>query len=198
MATNVARILRPDDYRRMPWKNGSGVTVEIGIHPPGATLDTFDWRVSMASVVEDGPFSRFPDIDRTLSVLTGKGLELFVAGDAAVTLTAESAPHSFPADAETRARLIDGPLIDFNVMTRRGRCRHMVLAIAEGSRDIELPQGAFLLVYCCEGSTDVVIGGQTFALAADETLLHRADGIDLARVHAGMDSRILAVVIAPA
>ncbi|MGR6468481.1 HutD/Ves family protein [Rhizobium sp. PAMB 3182] len=198
MAANVARILRPDDYRRMPWKNGGGVTVEIAIHPPGATLDTFDWRVSMASVVEDGPFSRFPDIDRTLSVLTGKGLELFVAGDDSITLTAESAPHSFAADAETRARLIDGPLTDFNIMTRRGRCRHTVLAIAEGSRDIDLPQGACLLVYCCEGSADVVIGGQTFALAADETLLHPADGIGLARVHAGMDSRILAVVIGPA
>ncbi|MCQ2003309.1 HutD family protein [Rhizobium sp. NRK18] len=197
MAESAAKILRPDDYRRMPWKNGGGVTVEIAIHPPGATLDTFDWRVSMASVVEDGPFSRFPDIDRTLSVLTGKGLELFVAGDDAVTLTAESAPHSFAADAETRARLIDGPLADFNVMTRRGRCRHMVLAIADGSSDITLTEGACLLVYCCEGSANIVLGDRTFTLAADETLLVPAGGRLAARVNAGTGSRILAVVMTP-
>jgi uncharacterized protein len=198
MGESSAKILRPDDYRHMPWKNGGGVTVEIAIHPPGASLEAFDWRVSMASVIEDGPFSRFADIDRTLSILSGEGLELFVAGDAPVILTMDSVPHGFAADADTLARLIDGPVTDFNVMTRRGRCRHSVQCVAAGSKDVALPEGYTLLAYCCEGSAHLVVGDQAFALAADETLICPADRSVNVRVEAGESSRVLAVVITSA
>ncbi len=65
------RMIRSSDYRRMPWKNGGGETVEIAIAPAGASLDAFDWRISMACVASSGPFSRLPGIDRTLAVLAG-------------------------------------------------------------------------------------------------------------------------------
>lgn len=42
------RILRASDHKRMPWKNGKGETVEIAVFPEGASVDTFDWRISMA------------------------------------------------------------------------------------------------------------------------------------------------------
>ncbi len=38
----------------MPWKNGGGVTTEICVSPPSGA---FDWRVSIATVNADGPFS---------------------------------------------------------------------------------------------------------------------------------------------
>src|SRR5690348_16103916 len=72
------RIIRSSDYRRMPWKNGGGETVEVTIAPEGASLDAFDWRVSMARVASSGPFSRFPGVDRTLAVLAGGGMRLDV------------------------------------------------------------------------------------------------------------------------
>ena len=52
------RLLKPADYVRMPWKNGGGQTTEIVVHPAGATLAEFDWRVSIADVDADGPFSQ--------------------------------------------------------------------------------------------------------------------------------------------
>ena len=64
-----ATILTASSYRRMPWKNGGGETVEIAVSPEGAALSEFDWRISMATVATDGPFSIFPGIDRTLSIL---------------------------------------------------------------------------------------------------------------------------------
>src|SRR3712207_8945836 len=34
------KILRSSEYRRMPWKNGKGETVEIAVFPPNASVDT--------------------------------------------------------------------------------------------------------------------------------------------------------------
>ncbi|MGO6905167.1 HutD family protein, partial [Rhizobium ruizarguesonis] len=88
------RILRAGDYKRMPWKNGKGETVEIAVFPPDASINDFDWRVSMATVAEDGPFSIFPGIDRTLAILDGNGMVLDVAGSSPVPLTTASDPLS--------------------------------------------------------------------------------------------------------
>jgi environmental stress-induced protein Ves len=120
------RLLPANEYRRMPWKNGGGETLEVAIGPTGAPLDRFDWRVSLAKVAVDGPFSRFPGIDRTLSIVQGSGLRLVVGARHPITLTAGSAPFAFPGDAAAEATLIDGPVTDLNVMTRRGAFRHRV------------------------------------------------------------------------
>nr|WP_280137597.1 HutD family protein [Aureimonas sp. AU40] len=132
------RILRAADHRRMPWKNGGGETIEIAVHPPGAGLADFDWRISMADVASDGPFSRFEGIDRTLSILAGNGMDLEIEGHGRRSLTAGSDPLSFPADAPTFARLHDGPIRDLNVMTRRGACTHRVSFVPSLGPAIEL------------------------------------------------------------
>src|SRR5580704_9253002 len=77
---SAMRLLPAGQHRRMPWKNGGGETTEIAVAPEGAGLDALDWRVSMARVATDGPFSAFPSIDRTLSVLAGVGIALAIAG----------------------------------------------------------------------------------------------------------------------
>lgn len=127
--------LRAADHRRMPWKNGGGETAEIAVHPAGADLAAFDWRVSMATIASDGPFSLFPGIDRTLAVLSGAGIRLDVAGFAGQRLTPESPPLAFPADAPAGASLIAGPITDLNVMTRRGRCRHSLAPLTVAGRE---------------------------------------------------------------
>jgi len=121
------RVLNAANYRRMTWKNGGGETAEIAIFPEGARLDDFGWRVSMATVASDGPFSAFAGVDRTLSVLEGDGIALEVEGREGVRLTTGSPPHRFAADAATSARLLGGTIVDLNVMTRRGRYEHRVL-----------------------------------------------------------------------
>ncbi|MET0257435.1 MAG: HutD family protein [Methylobacterium sp.] len=132
------RILKAERHRRMPWKNGGGETIEIAVHPPGAGLSGFDWRISMASVVADGPFSRFEGIDRTLAILAGRGMDLEIDGMGQQSLTAGSAPLAFPADAPTHARLHDGAITDLNVMTRRGVCAHRVSFVPSLGARIEL------------------------------------------------------------
>lgn len=145
------RILRNADHKRMPWKNGGGVTVEIAISPINAPVDNFDWRISTATVANDGPFSIFPDIDRTLSVLEGNGIVLDVEG-AETTLKRETAPFAFAADASSGARLIEGPITDLNVMTRRGNFAHQVERIDVNDSVIVEAESGTVLVFCGEGN----------------------------------------------
>ena len=117
----------------MPWKNGLGSTTEIAIHPSDAKLDDFDWRVSMAQVASDGPFSSFAAIDRTLLVLEGNGIDLSIAGQAEMRIDRETI-YCFPGDQPTSARLVDGAIVDLNVMSRRGTVAHDVKRIKFAGR----------------------------------------------------------------
>jgi len=123
------RVLRAVDRKPVPWKNGGGTTTEVAAFPEGASLDAFDWRVSIADVASEGLFSHFPGVDRTLLVLSGRGIRLDIAGRDPVELGLGSEPHAFPADVATSARLIDGPIRDLNVMTRRGRFEHGIVRL---------------------------------------------------------------------
>lgn len=65
-------------YRPMPWKSGRGTTAEILVSPGGASLAAldFDYRLSMAPICEDGPFSPFPGFSRILLPIKGAGFVL--------------------------------------------------------------------------------------------------------------------------
>ncbi|MBM3986021.1 MAG: hypothetical protein FJ296_10095, partial [Planctomycetes bacterium] len=77
-ATPGLRVLRAADARRVPWRNGRGVTEELALAPPGASFERgdFDWRVARATVAQAGPFSAFPGFERVLVVVQGAGLRL--------------------------------------------------------------------------------------------------------------------------
>jgi environmental stress-induced protein Ves len=125
------KIIRAIDCRTTRWKNGGGATTEIAIEPSGASLESFDWRISMAQVASDGPFSEFPEIDRTLAVISGNGLQLSIAGKPAATLDRDSDPIEFPGDAAASARLLSGEITDLNVMSRRQRFSHRLLRVQQ-------------------------------------------------------------------
>lgn len=114
-------ILRAADRKPTAWKNGGGLTWEVAAWPPGASLDDFEWRASIAEVSSSGPFSVFSGIDRVLTVLAGPGLELNFEGRAPIRLDAASAPFAFAGDACCDAVLIGGAVRDFNMMARRGQ-----------------------------------------------------------------------------
>ncbi|MBE7732837.1 HutD/Ves family protein [Devosia faecipullorum] len=116
----MLELLSPAQYRRMPWKNGSGETCEIKIWPPGSDVHNFDWRISLANVAADGPFSIFPGIGRILSVVEGNGIVLHGDGIGA-SLDQSTAPFCFPGDLRVTGALIDGAITDFNVMYRRDK-----------------------------------------------------------------------------
>lgn len=176
------QLLRATGHRRMPWKNGGGETFEIAIFPPGATLDTLDWRLSMAVVACDGPFSCFPGIDRTLAILDGAGMALQLGEGPRHLLTRESAPLPFAADLIADARLVAGTTTDFNVMTRRSRLHHTVRRLQVDARLHLASDAATAALLCSDGEIHCSAPGRAPALlqARDCLLLHTpADGVQL-------------------
>lgn len=114
-----SRVIPSYEYRRTRWRNGGGWTREIHAEP-SATDDGWDWRLSIAEITADGPFSAFPGIDRELVLLAGEGMRLRF-DDAVVDVLPPYGRHRFPGEARVDGELIDGPTQDFNLMWRRDR-----------------------------------------------------------------------------
>lgn len=174
------KVLRASAYQRMPWKNGGGETFEIAISPPGSTLDTLEWRVSMAVVAQDGPFSIFPNIDRTLCVIDGRGMELDFGAEGGIRIvTRDTAPFRFPADLKVHARLRAETITDLNVMTRRGRYRHRVDRLTI-DRQLTLSVGPEQSLLFCEAgdvSCEVASEAEIQLGARDGLLLDTPPGV---------------------
>jgi environmental stress-induced protein Ves len=168
------RLLRTTDYRRMPWKNGGGETIEMMASPANASFETFDWRISMAHVGSPGAFSLFPNVDRTLSLIAGAGLSLrFDTGDV-VSLDQRTAPFSFAGDLPVDSVLIDGPIDDLNVMTRRDRCRHRVSRHSLNASTQLTSQGDIGILVAIDGGADIVTEQLIVTLAPKDAMLFEA------------------------
>lgn len=172
------RVLRSADYKQMPWRNGGGATLQIGIYPEDAGLDDFHWRVSMARVEADGPFSVFPGVDRTLTLLEGNGVVLDVGVRAPVGLREAYDPLPFPGDDTATCSLIEGPVTDLNVMTRRGRASHVVEALQLGTDETAEFSSGNRLIFCASGRFSVDDGGSDIMVDRfDSVELRRDDGM---------------------
>ena len=167
------RILRAGNYRRMKWRNGGGETAEIAVSPEDAGLDDFDWRVSMARVESAGPFSLFPGVYRTLSILEGEGVVLDIEGRLPVRLTGVSEPYGFPADVAVHAGLVGGPITDLNVMTRRGAfvCAVERIEVGEGRSLGDEVITTIVLVDSGEMIAEMAAGGSTRLARRDAVIL---------------------------
>ena len=168
MAT--VRVLRAAERTASPWKNGGGVTREVAASPEGADLSDFQWRVSLADVADGGPFSRFPDVDRIITLVDGDGMALTVDG-VETAVDEPYRPFAFPGDADTGCRLLGGPLTDLNVMTRRGRSTARVDIV---DRQTVLP-GPTTLVLVLDGTAGLQ-GSATALGRLDAALVTTEDG----------------------
>lgn len=122
----MARVVRSDDVAPQPWANGGGTTRELLVADDGA------WRVSLADVAGEGPFSTFPGRRRLLTVVEGTVLELLV-GEVSHVVEPQR-PFAFSGDDAVVARLPEGPVRALNVVADAGVSPHVtVLELGRGS-----------------------------------------------------------------
>ena len=110
------RVQRFGEHRAMPWANGLGTSYEVA--SDRNVDDVWTWRVAIAPVVLDGPFSVLPGVDRQLVVINGEGMTLSIDGEIVECLPGRVV--RFAGDSVTIARLVDGPVVDLGLMTVRG------------------------------------------------------------------------------
>jgi uncharacterized protein len=104
-------VITADQFTTSAWKNGGGVTHEIARKErDGKWL----WRLSIAEVAADGPFSTFENLSRILTVIEGNGIDLH-APDAILKATLLKPTH-FSGELPIEGKLIDGPIRDLNII----------------------------------------------------------------------------------
>ncbi len=163
----------------MPWANGGGVTSEIARGPREDHSD-FDWRISLAEVAADGPFSALPGIDRIITVVSGAWMRLQIDGEEQ-TLWPDR-PCTFSGDSSVHCT-VPAPTRDLNVMTRRGRAGAQVDVVTVSQGDtVTVSAAAELTVICLRGALRLDAGADHVELSPFDAVRDFAESAVLARV----------------
>ena len=151
--------IRLDQIAPALWKNGGGTTRELMAWPDAAN---WVWRMSVAEVIQSGPFSRFEGVQRWFAVLSGAGVRLISDG-VCHTLASGSEPLCFGGAAETVCELIDGATQDFNLMTRQPVSNARVLRISK-SVNRQLSGLKSVAVYAIHSGATVQLNDEVLVL----------------------------------
>lgn len=173
MTNPSTRRVLISDIPATPWKNGGGVTREIAIGGAAEPGGGWGWRVSLAEVAQDGPFSPFPDTDRVIAVIDGAGMDLVRPDGSAIALEPYRAV-GFAGEEPLSGRLRGGPVRDLNAMVRRG---HYVaeMDFLRGPRTAAWTIGdgdAFLILGLAGRPSVGVNGAPPLELMTGEILVH--------------------------
>lgn len=175
--TMSLHVLPQNEYRRATWKNGLGHTDEIAIHPEGADLRRGDFlfRLSSAHIAQASPFSSFPNHDRTLVIIAGKGVRLShdYSGDGEEDTTEVPTlePYDFPGDITSRCELISGPVTDLSLFIRKGEAEAITQVERISADGFEwFPEGRWNFLYSIDATLQIAADGNTYELTAGDTL----------------------------
>jgi environmental stress-induced protein Ves len=135
-------VVRSDEVAPQPWLNGGGTTRELLRADDGA------WRISLADVATDGPFSAFPGLHRLLTVVDGPVLGLEVDGETHVV--EPHRPFAFSGDAAVVASVPEGPVRVLNVIA--DATVESFVTVLELGRSSVLPLAADQAAYVVKGS----------------------------------------------
>lgn len=166
----MIRHLGAADYRAMPWANGRGTTTELAREnrPDGG----LSWRLSVATVSEDGSFSPLHGIDRILTLISGKGFDLMI--DGARHALAPLSPLAFSGDAAVSAVGVKGPSLDFNVMVDRRDWQASVTLITSPHR-FRVEGGDLAFLYMLDEGAGKATAGDLIVIQ-DEDVFTFAEG----------------------
>ncbi|WP_052420901.1 HutD/Ves family protein [Paraburkholderia ferrariae] len=135
------------------WRNGGGVTRTLAMHDSGGNSGGA-WRISIAEVERDGPYSRFVGMTRVSFVLRGAGVVLR-EGALEVSLAPEEAVE-YTGNAAWNARLVNGPVTVLNVMSTTQRYRVKVRALTAPET---VAAGDIALVLTLDGVCEIATHG---------------------------------------
>ncbi len=161
---DVALLLDPAFYRRVPWKNGGGVSVDVAWDPAES------WRFGRAPIVAPGPFSDYSGSERWQVLVAGRGLVLQTP-DGEIDVRQPFRPVSFAGET----KISSGPVEVVNLIGDRS-CVQLGLSVLRAG-DSQAVNRRRTIVYCAAGPAKVTLGHQTYDLPAEGGLdIHGLDG----------------------
>ncbi len=160
-------IITPAQWQTQRWQNGGGITHQLCRQDDEQGLL---WRLSIAEVATDGPFSRFDNIDRIIMLLEGSGFCLLGVADSPKVLDTPLKPFAFAGETPIHCTLINGAVRDFNLMTRRAAVTPQLQVLSIGSEAQTVILSAQTLIYVVSGNVEIALEQQTLTLAAQHTL----------------------------
>jgi len=129
----MIEVTNLQQFKTILWKNGLGETTELAINE-NASLDNFIWRLSIASVINDGLFSDFSGYHRNLVLISGKGINLHHDEKSVDKLENILDIASFDGGCKTQGELVAGAIRDFNIITDKDRVIAKVDCYIEASQ----------------------------------------------------------------
>ncbi|NIY91649.1 HutD/Ves family protein [Vibrio diazotrophicus] len=155
-------VINQSDYLRMPWKNGLGETLEIAVRREN---DEVLYRVSQAAVVEDGVFSDFSGLHRTLVLLKGEGMHLShtnAHNEYQHHLEPLLSVAHFAGGDRTYAKLSNGAIEDLNIMVREGKAKSDVKTVfSPASFDIHRDSKTLFTAFYANSECELLIQSQS-------------------------------------
>jgi environmental stress-induced protein Ves len=192
------------DYRRVPWRNGGGQAMDIAVQTAAAgSADEFTWRVALAEIDQDGPFSAYGQgIERIITLLDGPGFDLDVADGPAIAVRERHMPVRFRGDKPTSCRLQDGRCIVFNVMHDLQQSAQLnIITPLPNQPLIFSPPGRTTVLFCLLGGFDIKFGDDAYPLKPWDSLrldLATGEAPLLTLTALASESRLLLVGFEPA
>ena len=156
----MIEIIEPKQFKTIPWKNGLGETTELAIND-GGKLDNFDWRLSIASVVNDGVFSDFCGYQRNLVLIAGQGIILKHDDKSTDNLVNLLDVASFDGACKTYGKLSDGAIKDFNIITSKQKILPQVSCYVKAQKvAVNLTKSSTYFAYSLTGKISIEVNEQ--------------------------------------
>lgn len=129
------------------------------------------WRLSLATIERDAPFSEFRGYDRTIVAIDGGAVELELQGRRVALGRLQ--PYDFPGETPVTCRVTGGAARDLNVMTLRDDFVHDCEIVTSRQRFV-LDGDEIVFVYAIDGATSALdatcVAGESLQLQADDTV----------------------------
>jgi uncharacterized protein len=156
--------LDPTQYRRTPWKNGGGTTVDI------AGQDDL-WRFGRTPITAPGPFSDYSGFDRLQVLVAGRGLVLETP-DGEIDVRQPFKPVRFKGETPIKSRLEAGPVDVVNLIGVRTSVRLALEVLKPGIR--QTAEAGTHIAYATTAA-ELELNGVRHLLAADHALRIEAE-----------------------
>lgn len=179
MADSRIEFLSPSGFRRTPWKNGGGITVDVAdAYRPDSGADGWSgmlWRFGYTRIERNGPFSDLSGYDRVFAVIDGAGVVLRPKQAPPIDVARAFEPVRFPGEWAIATELHDGPVGVLNLMADR-QAFDIEMAFVRGPGAIHATSG-LLLIHAVAADAKLRIGDARHDLPFDHAL----------KIHSGAD-----------